>query len=155
MNVGIIGSGGREHAICLAIKKTKYIKQIYCFPGNAGTAKLANNVEIDVNDFEKIKEFIVTNNISLLVIGPEKPLVEGLVDFLKDTKVEVFGPNKAASQLEGSKIFTKDLCKKFNIPTAKFGVFKSSNESREFLKTSKYPIVIKADGLASGKGVYI
>ena len=155
MNVGIIGSGGREHAICSSIKKSKYVDKIYCFPGNAGTSILATNIEIDINNFNEIKKYIVTKNIDLLIIGPEKPLVNGIVDFFKDTKVNIFGPNKAASQLEGSKIFTKKLCQKFNIPTANFGIFENSNDYKKFLKKSKYPIVIKADGLASGKGVYI
>ena len=98
---------------------------------------------------------IIEKNIDFLIIGPEKPLVDGLVDFLKDTKVKVFGPNKAASQLEGSKIFTKNLCKEFNIPTANFGIFQNPSEAKIFLEKSNYPIVIKADGLAAGKGVYI
>ncbi len=155
MNVGIIGSGGREHAICHSIKNSKKVKNIYCIPGNAGTNEYATNIDIDINNFIKIKDFIIEKKIELLIIGPEKPLVDGLVDFLKDTKVKIFGPNKASSQLEGSKIFTKDLCKKYNIPTANFGVFKNSEETKKFLRQSKYPIVIKANGLAAGKGVYI
>ena len=155
MIVGIIGSGGREHAICSSIKESKNVNKIYCFPGNAGTYDLATNIEIDVSDFDKIRNHVLTKNIDLLIVGPEKPLVDGIVDFFQNDKVKIFGPNQLASQLEGSKIFTKNLCKKFNIPTAKFGIFQNSNESKKFLKESKYPIVIKADGLASGKGVYI
>ena len=155
MIVGIIGSGGREHAICSKIKDSKKIEKIYCIPGNAGTAAIAENIEIDFNDFYKIKDLVLTKKIDLLIIGPEKPLVEGIVDFLKETNVKVFGPNKKASQLEGSKIFTKKLCKKYNIPTANFGIFQSEIESKKYLENSNYPIVIKADGLASGKGVYI
>ena len=155
MNLGIIGSGGREHAICLSIKKSKNVKEIYCIPGNAGTAKIAENLNIKIDDFIKIKECIIKKKIDLLIIGPEKPLVDGLVDFLKDTKVKVFGPNKAASQLEGSKIFTKNLCDKYKIPTAKFGIFKSTLEAKKFLENSNFPIVIKSDALAAGKGVYI
>ena len=124
MKLGIIGSGGREHAICLSVKKSKNVNEIYCIPGNAGTAQIATNLDIDLNDFKKIKECIIEKNIDLLIVGPEQPLVDGLVDFLHDTKVKVFGPNKAASQLEGSKIFTKNLCKKYKIPTAKFGILK-------------------------------
>ena len=155
MKVGIIGSGGREHAICSFIKKSKRVKEIYCIPGNAGTAKIAKNLKIEINDFDRIKRCVIENEIGLLIIGPEEPLVNGLVDFLKGTSVKVFGPNKAASQLEGSKTFTKKLCKKYEIPTAKFGIFENSKDSKKFLENSKYPIVIKADGLAAGKGVYI
>ena len=155
MNVGIIGSGGREHAITHCIKSSKNVENIYCIPGNAGTNKIAKNIEININNFDQIKSLIIEKSIDFLIIGPEKPLVDGLVDYLKDTKVKIFGPNKAASQLEGSKIFTKNLCKKYSIPTANFGVFQSSSQSKKFLEKSNYPIVIKADGLAAGKGVYI
>ena len=155
MNVGIIGSGGREHAITHSIKSSKNVENIYCIPGNAGTNKIAKNIEININNFDQIKSLIIEKSIDFLIIGPEKPLVDGLVDYLKDTKVKIFGPNKAASQLEGSKIFTKNLCKKYSIPTANFGVFQSSSQSKKFLEKSNYPIVIKADGLAAGKGVYI
>ena len=124
MKVGIIGSGGREHAICQSIKKSKKIEKIYCFPGNAGTENIANNVNLDLENFEEIKDFILKKKINLIIVGPEKPLVEGLVDYLEKFKIKVFGPNKIASQLEGSKIFTKKLCQKYNIPTAKFGIFK-------------------------------
>ena len=155
MKVGIIGSGGREHAICQSIKKSSKIDKIFCFPGNAGTQKIAENIEIDITNFEIIKDFIIKNKIDLVIVGPEKPLVDGIVDYLEKFKIKVFGPNKIASQLEGSKIFTKQLCKKFNIPTAKFGVFKDKEQSKEFVKNSNFPIVIKADNLASGKGVYI
>ncbi len=155
MNVGIIGSGGREHALCIGIKNSKNVKKIYCIPGNAGTASIATNIEIDLNNFSEIKNFIISKNIDFVLVGPEKPLVDGIVDFLKDINVKVFGPNKAASQLEGSKIFTKRLCHKFNIPTANFGIFQNIKDSKKFLDSSRYPVVIKADGLASGKGVYI
>ena len=155
MKVGIIGSGGREHALCLSLKKSKNISKIYCFPGNAGTKLIAENVNIDLKDFENIKKFIIQNNIELVVIGPEKPLVDGLTDYLESQKIKVFGPNKLASQLEGSKIFTKKLCEQYNIPTAKFGFFNNSNDAENYLDKCNLPIVIKADGLAAGKGVYI
>jgi phosphoribosylamine--glycine ligase len=155
MKVGIIGSGGREHAICQSIKKSSKIEKIYCFPGNAGTSELAENVEIDLSDFNKIKEFSITNKISLIIVGPEKPLVDGIVDFFKDTGIDIFGPDKISSQLEGSKIFTKKICEKYKIPTAKFGIFESPNEAFIFLNKTQFPLVVKADGLASGKGVYI
>ena len=155
MKVGIIGSGGREHSICLSLKKSNKVKKIYCFPGNAGTAGIAENVSLNLDNHENLKKFILEKKIDLIVIGPEKPLVEGLVDYLEKFKIRTFGPNKIASQLEGSKIFTKNLCKKYNIPTAKFGIFQNKQSAKKFLNNSNYPIVIKADNLASGKGVYI
>ena len=155
MKVGIIGSGGREHALCTAIKKSKKVSEIYCFPGNGGTSTISKNIDLDPNDFEGLKKFILKNKIDLIIVGPEKPLVDGIVDFLEKNKIKVFGPNKIASKLEGSKIFTKNLCKKYKIPTADFGIFKNIEESYEFLNKCKMPIVIKADGLAAGKGVYI
>ena len=155
MKVGVIGSGGREHAICLSLKNSSKIKKIFCFPGNAGTSEVAKNVILNLDDFENIKNFILEKKIDLIVVGPEKPLVDGLVDYLEQFNINVFGPNKIASQLEGSKIFTKKLCQKFNIPTAKFGVFQNKQDAKKFLENTKYPTVIKADNLASGKGVYI
>ena len=155
MKVGIIGSGGREHAICQSIKKSNKIKKIFCFPGNAGTENIAENINIDLENFENIKNFILEKKIDLIIVGPEKPLVDGLVDYLEQFKIKIFGPNKIASQLEGSKIFTKKLCEKFKIPTAKFGIFQNKLDAYKFLKKSSYPTVIKADNLASGKGVYI
>ncbi len=155
MKVGIIGSGGREHAMCFALKKSKEIKKIYCFPGNAGTSQIAQNMSINVEDFNELKNFIVANKIDLVIVGPEKPLVNGIVDFLEKYNINVFGPNKSASQLEGSKIFTKNLCEKYQIPTANFGIFKNNEDAMHFSNNTNYPLVIKADGLASGKGVYI
>ncbi len=155
MKVGIIGSGGREHAICSALKNSGKIDKIYCFPGNAGTSNIAENIKINLDDFENLKNFIFEKKIDLIFVGPEKPLVEGIVDYLEKFKIKVFGPNKLASQLEGSKIFTKKICQKFNIPTAKFGIFQNTKEAKKFLNKTSFPTVIKADNLASGKGVYI
>ena len=155
MKVGIVGSGGREHALCYSLKKSKKVSKIYCFPGNAGTSKIAQNIDININDFEKIKNFIKKNNLDLILIGPEKPLVDGIVDYLENHNIKVFGPNKIASKLEGSKIFTKKLCQKKNIPTASFGIFKSKIDAIDFTDKCNYPTVVKADGLAAGKGVYI
>ena len=155
MKVAIIGSGGREHSICESLKKSSKVDKIFCFPGNAGTAEIADNISLDLNNFELLKDFIIENKIDLVVVGPEKPLVDGLVDYLEQFNIKVFGPNKLASQLEGSKIFTKQLCQKFNIPTAKFGIFKTKDDAKKILKNSNFPTVIKADNLASGKGVYI
>ena len=155
MKVGVIGSGGRENAICHSLKKSSKIDKIFCFPGNAGTSSIAENIEFDLSDFENFKKFILNNQIDLIVVGPEQPLVDGIVDYLEKFNIKVFGPNKISSQLEGSKIFTKKLCEKFNIPTAKFGIFENKIEAKKFLQNSNFPIVIKADNLASGKGVYI
>ena len=155
MKVGVIGSGGREHALCFSLKNSNKIKQIYCFPGNAGTSSIATNIEMDINDFEKLKDFIIKNELDFIIIGPEKPLVDGIVDYLEKFNIKVFGPNKIASKLEGSKIFTKKLCEKYKIPTAKFGIFLNVKTALSFLKNCNFPIVIKADGLAAGKGVYI
>jgi len=155
MKVGIIGSGGREHAICLSVKKSPKVDKIYCFPGNAGTAAIAENIEIDLSDFNKIKEFSIKHKINLLIVGPEKPLVDGIVDFFNDTEINIFGPDKISAQLEGSKIFTKKICAKYKIPTAKFGIFENSSDAISFLNNTQFPLVVKADGLASGKGVYI
>ena len=155
MKVGIIGSGGREHAICQSLKNSNKTDKIFCFPGNAGTKEIAENINLDLENFESLKNFILDKKIDLIVVGPEKPLVDGLVDYLENFKIKVFGPNKVASQLEGSKIFTKKLCEKFQIPTAKFGIFKDRDSAKEFLKKTNFPTVVKADNLASGKGVYI
>ena len=155
MKVGVIGSGGRENAICHSLKKSSKIDKIFCFPGNAGTVSIAENIEFDLSDFENFKKFILNNQIDLIVVGPEQPLVDGIVDYLEKFNIKVFGPNKISSQLEGSKIFTKKICEKFDIPTAKFGIFENKIEAKKFVQNSNFPIVIKADNLASGKGVYI
>ena len=155
MNFAVIGSGGREHSICFRLKKSIKLKKLICIPGNAGTQKIAKNIKIDVSNFENIYTVIKKQNIDIVVIGPEQPLVNGLVDFLKKKKVRVFGPDKFASQLEGSKAFMKNLCKKNNIPTAKFGIFNNFKDASMFIKKNGSPIVVKADGLASGKGVSV
>ncbi len=155
MKVGIIGSGGREHAICETLKKSNKIDKIFCFPGNAGTKDIAKNININLDNFEILKNYILEKKIDLIVVGPEKPLVDGLVDYLEKYKIKVFGPNKIAAQLEGSKIFTKQICEKYKIPTASFGIFENKKDAKKILKSTNYPMVIKADNLASGKGVYI
>tara|TARA_B100001123_G_scaffold414253_1_gene513483 strand:+ start:22 stop:1290 length:1269 start_codon:yes stop_codon:yes gene_type:complete len=155
MNLAVIGSGGREHAICYKLKQSPKIKKLICVPGNAGTQKIAENIKGDISNFNALYEIIQKQKIDIVVVGPEQPLVDGLVDFLNEKKIRVFGPNKFASQLEGSKAFMKNLCKKNNIPTANFGVFNNLNEASNFIKQAGLPIVVKADGLASGKGVSI
>jgi phosphoribosylamine---glycine ligase len=155
MNIGLIGSGGREHALCKKIYESKIVKKIICFPGNAGTAKLGTNINVNILDFKKVLNLIKFYKIDLVIIGPEEPLVKGLVNFLKNNRVRVFGPNKYAAKLEGSKAFMKDLCLQNKIPTAKFKICTKKSQVIIFLKRSKLPIVVKADGLASGKGVTI
>ena len=155
MNIGLIGSGGREHALCKKINESKLVNKIFCFPGNAGTSKIATNIEVNILDFEKILELIRFFKISLVIVGPEEPLVKGIVDFLKKNKINVFGPNKFSAKLEGSKSFMKMICSKNKIPTAKFKICNHSNQVRKFLNDCNLPIVVKADGLAAGKGVYI
>ena len=155
MNVGIIGSGGREHAICFMLNKSKKVFKIFCFPGNAGTNLIAQNVNLDPENFSELEKFCSEKNIKMLVVGPEKPLVNGIVNHFKGKSIKIFGPDKISSKLEGSKIFTKKICKQKNIPTSKFKICESLNETIDYLKNSHFPLVVKADGLASGKGVYI
>ena len=155
MNIALIGSGGREHALCQKIHESKLTKNIICIPGNGGTEKIAKNIDIDFLDFSKLLKILKLHKIDLVVIGPEEPLVKGLVDFLKKNKIKVFGPNKFAAKLEGSKSFVKLICKKYNIPTAKFKICRNKKDVIDFLKKNKLPLVVKADGLAAGKGVII
>ena len=155
MNVAVIGSGGREHAICESLIKSKKIKKLFCIPGNGGTATIASNIPLDIENFQSIRDFVNNHNIDLVVIGPEKPLVQGISDYLEKHKIKVFGPSKFASQLEGSKIFTKKICKKYKIPTANFEIKKNKSQSIKYIQQSNFPLIIKADNLASGKGVYI
>ena len=155
MNIGLIGSGGREHALCKKIHDSKLVKKIMCFPGNAGTSKLATNIQVDILNFKKVLQLIKFHKIDLVIIGPEEPLVNGIVDFLKRNKVKVFGPNKFASKLEGSKAFMKKICKQNNIPTAHFKICQKKKQVIQFLNNYNLPIVVKADGLAAGKGVTI
>lgn len=155
MKVLIIGSGGREHAIATCVKKSKRVSEIYCAPGNAGIAALATCVDIKVMDFEAIADFAVEKKIDLVIVGPDDPLVGGIVDVLESKGLRVFGPRKAAAILEGSKAFSKDLMKKYNIPTAAYENFDNPEAALEYLKTADMPIVLKADGLALGKGVLI
>ncbi len=155
MNIGLIGSGGREHAICQKLYESKLSKKIICFPGNAGTSKIATNVNIDILNFKKLLSLIKFYKIDFVVVGPEEPLVRGLVGFLDKNKIKVFGPSKYASKLEGSKAFMKRLCKQNRIPTADYKICKNQKDVINFLKKNKFPVVVKADGLAAGKGVSI
>ena len=155
MNLAVIGSGGREHAICYKLKHSSKINKLICIPGNAGTQKIAENIKEDISNFGNLYQIIKKYSVDLVIIGPEQPLVEGLVDYLNEKKVRVFGPDKFASQLEGSKAFMKNLCKKNSIPTADFGVFNNFDDAYSFIKKNGAPIVVKADGLAAGKGVSV
>jgi phosphoribosylamine--glycine ligase len=155
MNIGLIGSGGREHSLCRKLFDSKLCKKIICLPGNAGTSKLATNVSVNILDFKKVLAKIKLYNIDLVLVGPEEPLVNGLVDFLNKNKIKVFGPNKFASRLEGSKAFMKKICEENKIPTAKFRICKRKKDVINFINKSQLPLVVKADGLAAGKGVSI
>lgn len=155
MKVLIVGSGGREHAIATAVAKSSRVDKIYCAPGNAGIAALAECVPIGAMEFDALVSFAKEKEIDLTVVGMDDPLVGGLVDVFEAEGLRVFGPNKAAAILEGSKAFSKDLMKKYNIPTAAYENFTDADSAIEYLKTAKMPIVLKADGLALGKGVLI
>jgi len=155
MKIAIIGSGGREHALVNQLSISKKKTKIYSIPGNAGTKEISTNIDLNLENFHELYDFINKEQIELVVVGPEKPLVDGLVDFLESKNIKVFGPRKKVAQLEGSKIFTKEICKKFNIPTAKFKICKSKEDSFLFVSSSNFPLVVKADVLAAGKGVYI
>ena len=155
MNIGIIGSGGREHSICYKLKKSKKITNIFCIPGNAGTAEISENLNVNYNNFKELYKIILKKNINLLVVGPEEPLVNGIVDFFEKKKIRVFGPCKKASRLEGSKAFMKKLCRDFNIPSARSIEITNVKNIKSSLKNFKLPIVVKSDGLAAGKGVTI
>ena len=155
MNIGLIGNGGREHALCKKIYESELVKNIICFPGNAGTAQFATNIDVNILDFKKILKLIKFYKIDLVIVGPEEPLVKGIVDFLKKNKIKVFGPNKYAAKLEGSKAFMKMICSQNEIPTAKFKICNKTSQIYKFLNICSLPIVVKADGLAAGKGVTI
>ena len=154
-NILVLGSGGREHALCWKIDQSPHCNKVYCAPGNGGTAGMAENVPLDADDHPAIVDFCRAHDIDLVVIGPEAPLVNGLADSLRQNDIAAFGPDAAAAQLEGSKGFTKDLCAQANIPTAAYGRFTAPKPAHDYLATQTVPIVIKADGLAAGKGVII
>ncbi len=155
MNVLLIGSGGREHALAFALAKSPLLTKLYCAPGNPGIAKLAEIAALKVTDHAAVIDFCKSNLIGFVVVGPEGPLVAGLVDELNAAGIKAFGPTKFAAQLEGSKGFTKDLCAKFEIPTAAYARFKDEKKALAYLRKNGVPIVIKADGLAAGKGVTV
>ncbi len=155
MNVLLIGSGGREHALALAIAGSPLLTRLFVAPGNPGTASIASNVALDAADHAAVIAFCRAQNIGLVVVGPEAPLVAGLVDDLASADIAAFGPTKAAARLEGSKGFTKDLCAEFNIPTAAYARFVDRAPALAYVRARGAPIVVKADGLAAGKGVIV
>ncbi len=155
MRVLIVGGGGREHAIAASVAKSKKCDKLYCAPGNAGIAALAECVPIGVMEFDKLKDFAVNEKIDFVIVAPDDPLAAGLVDVFEEAGIKAFGPRKNAAILEGSKAFSKDLMKKYGIPTAEYENFDDAAAALEYLKGAKYPIVLKADGLALGKGVLI
>lgn len=155
MKVFVIGSGGREHALIWKIAQSKKVSKIYCAPGNGGIEELAECVNIKADDIELLLNFAINNNIDLTVVGPEVPLVKGIVDKFKENGLKIFGPDKKSAQLEGSKIFSKKFMVKYDIPTARYKDCNDPKQAMKELKNFKYPLVIKADGLAAGKGVII
>ena len=155
MKVLVIGGGGREHAICWKLSKSPKVDELYCAPGNAGIAEVAKCVDIGVMDFEKMADFAKKEAFDLVVVGPDDPLGGGIVDVLEEKGLRVFGPRKNAAILEGSKAFSKDLMKKYGIPTAAYETFDTPEAALNYLETAPVPIVLKADGLALGKGVLI
>tara|TARA_B100000212_G_scaffold339713_1_gene318733 strand:+ start:213 stop:1475 length:1263 start_codon:yes stop_codon:yes gene_type:complete len=155
MKVAIIGSGGREHSICYKLKQSKNLKKLVCIPGNAGTAQICENLNVDISNFNQLYDELKKNKIDIVIVGPEVPLVEGIKDFLEEKSIKVFGPSKKASQLEGSKLFLKNFCSEFKIPSARFQEVKNLSEASDCIDKFGLPIVVKSDGLAAGKGVTI
>lgn len=155
MNVLVIGRGGREHAICRKVSESPQVETVFVAPGNEGMIDVAEIVSIAENEQEKLVEFARTQNVGLTIIGPEVPLLEGLADRFQEAGLAVFGPSQKAAEIEGSKSFAKDLMKKYGIPTAEFEVFSDYEAAKAYIEKKGAPIVIKADGLAAGKGVTV
>ena len=157
MKILVIGSGGREHALAWKCSTDTFVEKVYVAPGNAGTflEEKVENISLDINNNEDVSNFCVSNNIELVIVGPEDPLVNGLVDFLESKNIKVFGPRKGAAQLEGSKTFAKDFFIKYGIPTANYKSFDNHHDALKYLDKIDFPSVVKADGLAAGKGVII
>ena len=155
MKVLVVGSGGREHTLVWKIAQSLLVEELYCAPGNGGISAIAQCVPIKAMDIEGMVKFSKEKQMDMVVVAPDDPLAAGMVDALEEAGIRAFGPNKAAAVIEGSKAFAKELMKKYNIPTADYEVFNSSNDAINYLKDKKFPIVVKADGLALGKGVII
>src|SRR5437867_9714698 len=155
MKILVVGSGGREHALAWKLARSPDAERIFCAPGNAGTAEIAENVSISTSDLETLVRFAKENRIDLTVVGPDDPLAAGIVDLFTSEKLRAFGPNKSAARIESSKIFAKELMRTQKIPTAEARTFSNSSEALHYCERLRFPIVIKADGLALGKGVVI
>lgn len=155
MNVLVIGSGGREHALCWKISQSSLVKELYCLPGNGGTSKVAENINAPISDHPRIADICEQKNVELVVIGPEEPLSKGLANYLRQRGVKVFGPSYAASRLESSKIYAKEIMGRYNVPTGGFRIFNDNDKCVAHLRNISYPAVIKANGLAAGKGVFV
>ena len=155
MNILVIGGGGREHALVWKIRQNPNVNTIYCAPGNAGISQIASCVDIDVNDIKNLQHFAKKYDIHLTVVGPEAPLVDGIVDQFEEAGLPIFGPSKAAAALEGSKAYAKSFVEKYNIPSAHFATFDNAAAARDFIESNPVPIVVKADGLAAGKGAIV
>ena len=155
MNILVLGNGAREHALCFSIAKSKQLSKLFCAPGNYGISQIADVHNIDINNFDVLYSFCMAKKIDLVVVGPEVPLVNGVVDFLDSKNIKAFGPKKIPARLEGSKIFMKDICSQYKIPTATYKSFKEKKLAKDYLKSHSFPVVIKASGLAAGKGVTI
>ena len=155
MNVLVIGSGGREHALCWKLRQSSMVKDLYCAPGNGGTALDAVNVDIDISEHQQVAEFCEEKDIELVVVGPEAPLAVGITDYLEKEGINVFGPSYAAARMESSKIFAKELMGRYNIPTAAFRIFDDFDKAEEYIRSKGAPLVVKAYGLAAGKGVIV
>ena len=155
MQVLVIGGGGREHALAWKIKQSSRVEKIFCAPGNAGIAEIAENISIAADDIKGLLEFALQKEIGLTVVGPEQPLVKGIVDQFEEKGLRIFGPNERAAELEGSKSFSKDIMKKYELPTAEYKTFNSADIAKKYIKIKNCPLVVKADGLAAGKGVLL
>jgi phosphoribosylamine--glycine ligase len=155
MKVLVIGSGGREHTLIWKINQSPKVSQIYCAPGNAGISQLAKCIDINADNIEELVDFAKKEKIDLTVVGPELPLSKGIVNEFNRWGLKIFGPSQEAAEIESSKVFSKYLMKKYNIPTANYEVFQNSEEALDYIKQQTFPLVIKADGLAAGKGVFI
>lgn len=155
MKVLVVGGGGREHALCWKIIQSPLVEKVYCAPGNAGITNVAECIDIPVDDLVSLRDFAKNKSIDLTVVGPELPLTMGIVDLFEKDNLNIFGPNRAASEIEGSKVFSKNLMKKYNIPTAEYKSFSNLDDAEKWINTIDPPFVVKADGLAAGKGVII
>ena len=155
MKVLVIGKGGREHALVWKLAQSPRVEKVYCAPGNAGTALEGENVPIDVDEFDKLVRFVKRESIGLTVVGPEDPLAAGIVDRFRKERLRIFGPSKAAARIEGSKVFAKTLMRNADVPTAEFKIFDHPDPAKYWVESREYPEVIKADGLAAGKGVLV